>query len=215
MKIKWLGHAAFLITAESGTRIITDPYICNDKVRYGDIKEAADIVTTSHNHSDHNNVAAVKGSPKVLKDAGTAEVKGIEFTSIPSFHDESRGEKRGPNLIFCFDVDDIRVCHLGDLGHKLGAKETSQIGKVDVLLLPVGGFYTIDAAVATEVARQLAPRVVIPMHFKNDSCEYPIASVEEFLKGKDNVARLKTSEIELTRAKLPASTQIYLLQPAL
>ncbi len=162
MKIKWLGHSAFLITADNGTRIITDPYLPNEQLRYGEITESADIVTTSHEHGDHSNVAAVRGNPAVI--TATGEAKGIKFDGISVYHDDSSGSQRGGSTIFCFEVDGIRVCHLGDLGHPLSDDEVKAVGRVDVLLGPVGGVFTIDAAVATGLADRLAPRIVIPMH---------------------------------------------------
>lgn len=213
MKIKWLGHASFLITSDSGVRIITDPYEPNDRLRYGEIKESAEIVTVSHDHSDHGNVAAVKGNPQVVK--GDAEVEGIKFKGIPTFHDAAGGKERGKNTIFCFEVDGVKVCHLGDLGHELTAGQVAQTGAVDVLLLPVGGFYTIDASVASRVVEQLKPRIVIPMHFKNKKCGFPIAGVEEFLSGKKDVNQPDASEVELKAGELPEATQIIVLKPAL
>ena len=213
MKIKWLGHASFLITSETGTKIITDPYVVDERLTYGEIKESADVVTVSHEHTDHSNVAAVRGNPEVVK--GTAEVRGIEFRAISTYHDNSGGSQRGKNAIFCFGVDGIRVCHLGDLGHPLNDRQVADIGKVDILLLPVGGLYTIDAEVATRVCDRLKPRVVIPMHFRNDKCRFPIAGVDEFLKGKKNVSRLDASEAEFKSGELPATTKIVVLRPAL
>ncbi|HEY81842.1 MAG TPA: MBL fold metallo-hydrolase [Dehalococcoidia bacterium] len=213
MKVKWLGHAAFLITSDAGIRIITDPYARREDLSYGEIKEPADIVTVSHDHSDHGNIAAVRGNPAVVR--GTAEVKGIKLKGIPAYHDEVQGGKRGNNTIFCFEVDGVKVCHLGDLGHQLSAKQVAEIGKVDVLLVPVGGFYTIDATTATQVCRQLAPKVIIPMHFKTDKCAFPISGVDEFLKGKEKVSRLDTSQVEFKPGELPESTQIMVLKPAL
>jgi len=213
MNIKWLGHASFLITSDSGIRIITDPYEVGSGLSYGQIKESADIVTVSHDHSDHNNVAVVQGSPKVVR--GTANVKGIEFKGVPTYHDEAKGQQRGKNTIFCFEVDGIKICHLGDLGHQLSDKQVAEIGSVDILLVPVGGYYTIDDRVATEVCNQLNPRVVIPMHYKTAKCDFPIASVGEFLKSKGEVTRLDASEVEFKSGVLPSSTQIIVLQPAL
>lgn len=213
MKVKWLGHASFLITSDTGTKIITDPYATNDRLKYGEIKESADIVTVSHEHGDHNNVAAVGGNPGVVK--GTTEIKGIKFSGISTYHDKTGGGERGNNTIFCFEVDGIRVCHLGDLGHRLDDKEVAEIGKVDILLTPVGGFYTIDAKVATEVCSRLAPEVIIPMHYKNDRCGFPISSADEFLQGKAGVSRLDDSEVEFKQGELPATTQIIVLKPAL
>ena len=213
MKIKWLGHASFLITSDSGTKIITDPYIPDDRLHYGEINESADAVTVSHDHFDHGNVAAVKGSPQVVK--GDAEIKGIKFRGIATFHDSSGGKERGSNTIFCFEVDGVKVCHLGDLGHELTAEQAAQVGAVDVLLVPVGGFYTIDATVASKVAEQLKPKVVIPMHFKNSKCNFPIAGVEEFLRDKKDISQPDTSEVEFRAGEMPPTTQIIVLKPAL
>lgn len=213
MKVKWLGHASFLITSDKGTRIITDPYAVVQGLKYGEVKGPADIVTTSHEHSDHNNAASVQGNPQVVKDS--AEAKGMKFKAIPTYHDDSKGSQRGNNNIFCFEVDGVKVCHLGDLGHLLTGKQVAEVGKVDVLLMPVGGFYTIDAATATKIADQIKPRVIIPMHFKNERCEFPINPVDDFLKGKKNVTKMNSSEVEFKTATLPAPTQIIVLKPAL
>jgi len=213
MKIKWLGHAAFMITSDTGIKIITDPYKTDERIRYGEIKESADIVTVSHEHSDHNNTAAVKGNPEVLR--GTAKVKGIDFRGIPTFHDDAQGQQRGKNTIFCFEVEGIRVCHLGDLGHSLSDKQVAELGGVDILLIPVGGYFTIDAEVASQICHKLAPRIVIPMHYKTDKCFLPIAGVDEFLQGKKNIVRLSASEAEFKQGELPAQTQVIVLKPAL
>jgi L-ascorbate metabolism protein UlaG (beta-lactamase superfamily) len=210
MKIKWLGHASFLITSDSGTRIITDPYICGSGLRYDEIKEAADVVTVSHDHFDHNNVASVGGNPQVIKKPG--EAKGIKFEGVPTYHDASGGSERGNNTIFCMDIDGVRVCHLGDLGHPLSDQQVANIGKVDVLLIPVGGFFTIDAKVASEVCDRLSPRVIIPMHYKNEKCEFPISGVDDFLEGKGNVRKLDSSEAEFKAGALPAETEIVVLK---
>jgi L-ascorbate metabolism protein UlaG (beta-lactamase superfamily) len=215
MKVKWLAHASFLITSETGTKIITDPYNVGGGLSYGEIRESADVVTVSHEHGDHNNVAAVKGNPQVVKGAGAKEAKGIKFKGVSTYHDDAQGGQRGPNTIFCFEVDGMKVCHLGDLGHTLSDKEVAEVGKVDILLVPVGGFFTIDAKVATAVSSKLAPRVIIPMHFKTDKCAYPIATVDDFIKGKSGVTQPGASEVEFKQDKLPAATQIIVLKPAL
>ncbi len=215
MKIKWLGHASFLITSDAGIRIITDPYTTSERVTYDEIKESADIVTVSHEHGDHNNVAAVGGNPQVVRGAGTKEIKGIKFNGVPAYHDKASGSQRGNNNIFCFEVDGIRVCHLGDLGHQLGDKQAAELGKVDILFIPVGGNFTIDAQIATELYNKLAPKVVMPMHYKTERCSYPISPVDEFLQGKKSVSKLNVSEVEFKRGKLPATTQIIVLKSAL
>jgi L-ascorbate metabolism protein UlaG (beta-lactamase superfamily) len=213
MKIKWLGHASFLITSDEGLRIITDPYSVGGGINYGKIKEAADIVIVSHGHGDHSNTAAVKRNPEVITSSKTA--KGIDFKGTSSHHDENRGSQRGPNTTFCFTVDGIRVCHLGDLGHHLDSGQIAEIGEVDILLIPVGGFFTIDANLATQVCDKLNPKVIIPMHYKTAKCDYPIAGVEDFLKGRMNVRRLDSSEVEFKKAQLPAATETVVPRHAL
>ena len=241
MKVKWLGHASFLITSNGGIRIMTDPYTPGGLgLNYGEIKELADIVTVSHEHGDHNNVAAVRGNPKIIKDKTTwvipaaildtsyvrsripelrkdrEEISNIRFNAIHAYHDNADGKQRGKNTIFCFEVDGIRVCHLGDLGHMLSDKQVAELGSVDILLIPVGGNFTIDAKVATEVCGRLSPKVIIPMHYRNERCPiFPIAGVGEFLKGKKGIKKLDTSEAEFKQGELPATTQIIVLKPAL
>lgn len=212
LKIKWLGQAAFLITSSGDIRIITDPYTPSSRLNYGEINESADIVTVSHEHSDHNNVAGVRGNPEVVR--GTTEIKGIKFKAISSYHDASQGKERGNNTIICFEVDGVRICHLGDLGHLLSAQQVTEIGKVDILLIPVGGNYTIDANVASQTVDLLKPAVAIPMHYQTDKTTLPIAGVDEFLQGKKNVTRLDTSELGVKAGQLPAQTQIMVPKPA-
>jgi len=215
MKIKWLGHACFLLTSEEGLKIMTDPYSVGGGINYGKIQESADVVTVSHKHGDHSNVAAAKGSPAVVDTPGVKQVKGIEFSGISTYHDEAGGSQRGPNIIFCFDLDGMRVCHLGDLGHELDASQVGALGPVDILLVPVGGFFTIDAGAATKVCRDIGPKVVVPMHYKTAKCDYPIAGVDEFLKRRENVRRLDDSEAEFKKDQLPLATETVVLRHAL
>ena len=215
MKIKWLGHACFLITSRDGVRIITDPYAVGEGINYSPIKETADIVVVSHDHDDHSNVSAVKGTPQVVKGSGIKTARGIQFRGIATYHDTSQGTQRGPNTVFCFAIDDIRLCHLGDLGHVLSPRQVNEIGVVDVLFVPIGGFYTIDAPVASQVCDQLKPKIAIPMHFKTPDCAYPLAGVEDFLEGKKDVRQVENSEMDFEQERLPVATKIVLLQPAL
>ncbi len=213
MKIKYLAHAAFLITSDAGVKIVTDPYTPGGGIKHGEIKETADIVTVSHEHGDHNNTATVRGDPKILRAGG--EAKGIKFKAVSAAHDDQGGSQRGKDTIFCFEVDGIRVCHCGDLGHVLSEEQVKAIGKVDVLMMPVGGFFTIDAKTATKVGDQLKPKVIIPMHYKTERLDFPISGADEFTKGKNNVTRVSGSEIQLKAGSLPALMQIMILKPSL
>jgi L-ascorbate metabolism protein UlaG (beta-lactamase superfamily) len=218
MKIKYYGHAAFLITSDEGTKIITDPYepgAFGGQLSYGKIKDQADIVLTSHDHADHNYTKDLPGTPQVVKERGSKTLKGISMKGISTYHDPSKGSERGANTIFTFKINNIQVCHLGDLGHLLEDKELAEIGPVDILLIPVGGFFTIDPKEATRVAEQIKPRILIPMHFKTAKCGFPVAPVEDFLKGKANIKRPKTSEATFDKATLPQQMEIVVLEHAL
>lgn len=216
MKIKWLGHSCFLITTEAGVKILTDPYKSGSyegAVGYGKIEEPADIVLVSHEHEDHNSVESVPGSPVVIRGPGQHESKDIEFKGVATYHDRSQGRERGENTVFVFETDGIRVCHLGDLGHTVSKEHRSSIGEVDILLVPVGGFYTIDAAEATDVVETLDPGMVIPMHYKTDKLGFAIAGVDGFLEGKKGVKRQGSPEIEIV--KVEGERQVVVLDHAM
>ena len=214
MKVKWLGHSAFLITANDGTKIITDPYSDYAGIKYKPIDETADIVLASHKHGDHFG-GKVKGNPGTVVDAGSKVIKGIQIKGIATYHDTSKGRERGSNIVFCFTVDGLKLCHLGDLGHDLSDTEIAEIGPVDILMIPVGGLYTIDSNVAGKICDKIKPGVVMPMHYKTGKLEFPISGVEGFLKGKTGVKKLAASEVEFQPGKLPGAKEIIVLQHAL
>jgi L-ascorbate metabolism protein UlaG (beta-lactamase superfamily) len=211
MKIKWLGHSSFLLTSDKGTRIITDPYTPGQGLSYAPIGEAADAVTISHEHSDHNNEQAIKGNPKIIRGEGEAKVGGVAIKGVGSFHDGEKGSQRGKNTVFCFDIDGMNLCHLGDLGQMLNEKQIGEIGRVDILLIPIGGYFTIDAQQATAVVAALKPRLIFPMHFKTAKSNFPIAGVEPFLKDKARVQKSTQSETTVSQYDLPAEAEIRLL----
>jgi L-ascorbate metabolism protein UlaG (beta-lactamase superfamily) len=218
MVIEWLGHSAFLITSKGGVRILTDPYEAGSyggALGYRPIERACDIVTVSHDHPDHSGEKNLLGSPTVVKGSGSREVRGITFKGVPTYHDACRGKERGRNVAFVFEVDGLGICHLGDLGCPLSREEAESIGRVDILLCPVGGFYTIDAAEATTVMGLLRPRVCIPMHFKTEVLGFPIEGVDKFLAGKPNIRRAQGSTLEVTKEALPKETEIVVLKHAL
>jgi L-ascorbate metabolism protein UlaG (beta-lactamase superfamily) len=218
MKVKWYGHSAFLLTSSQGLKIITDPYEpggFGGAIGYGRIPDEANVVLVSHDHADHNHVKGLPGKPTVVNNSGAHSLKNLEVRGIAAHHDEGQGSQRGGNTIFCFALDGLQVCHLGDLGHIPTEQQIKQIGPVDLLLLPVGGVYTIDPSQATLTVQKLNPRVIIPMHFKTPRCGFPLASVEEFTKGKSSVKNPGVCEWELKRESLPLTPEIIVLQPAL
>jgi len=218
MDIEWLGHAAFLITLENGTRVLTDPYEAGykDLIRYGPIEVEADAVTVSHEHGDHNHVAGLPGGPQVVRGPGVHTAAGVTFEGLASFHDMVEGKERGPNTIFCFEAEGLRVCHMGDLGHPLDDDLIAALGQVDVLLLPTGGpRATLPLDDAREVRRRLSPGVTIPMHFKNDKCPFPVHTVDDFLSGEAGARKLNQTRIKVSRQTLPAQAEVWALEPAL
>lgn len=214
MLIKYLGHSAFLIKNKEGVRIITDPYSATRGIHYKPIDENADIVTVSHEHWDHNAVDSVGGNPVVVRGEGKRNIRGTTISGIPTFHDKKRGKERGKNTVFVLDTDGLRLCHLGDLGHKLDEEQISLIGSVDICLIPVGGYFTIDAKEAKEVIESIQPKVVIPMHFKTSAIDFPIAGVEDFLKDVERIKRVDSPEYEIEKDKLPPEREVVVLKPA-
>ena len=210
MRIKWFGHSSFLIENEKGIKIITDPF--DDTVGYKVPKIKANIVTVSHEHFDHNYVRGVRGRPVVFKGPVKRESHKMEFRGISSYHDSVFGAKRGPNIIFIIKVDGLNLCHLGDLGHILSVDKLNEIGPVDILFIPVGGFYTIDSNKATQIVEDIKPKIVIPMHYKTKAIKFSIDSVEPFISNKKNVKKIESNEFEVNKETLPNITQIYVLE---
>lgn len=214
MKIRYLGHSCFMLTESTGTTIVTDPY---GAIGYKMPPVRADAVTISHSHYDHNNLHAVKGSPAVFNEEGTYEIGGVDITAIKSYHDDKNGARRGENLIFKFRMDGLEICHLGDLGEECSSALLETILPVHVLLIPVGGKYTIDAEQAKEYVDRIMPAIVIPMHYKTKGLLLDIDKVDEFTDRfeSEEVEELEGSEIELFRDDISEdSTKIIVLERA-
>lgn len=221
LKLTWFGQACFLLESASGTRVLMDPIPAS--IGYTPPQGLrAEAITISHEHGDHNNVGLVTGKARVLRGLTPdgkgwvkvrERVKDVEIRSVPAYHDSSSGAERGLNTIFVFGVGGMRVAHLGDLGHALTDQQLADLGNVDVLLIPVGGFYTIDASQATRVVDQVRPRlVVVPMHYKTDALTIKeLATVEAFLAGKPSVRRVTGNVLPLSPVKTRPSAEIVVL----
>jgi len=220
-QLTWFGQSCFLLETAGGTRILMDPY--PKGIGY-EVPQGfkADVVTISHEHYDHNNVAFVNGKARVIRGL-TADKKGwtrvdeklkdVSIRSVGVYHDDQRGAARGLNTVFIFEVGGVRIAHLGDLGHVLNDDQLAAIGAVDVLLVPVGGKFTIDALKATHVIEQLRPRImVIPMHYKTDASTIKErAPLALFLEGKSNVRKETTNTIALSPMKARPAAEIVVL----
>ena len=208
MDISWLGHSCFLIRGRQST-IITDPF--PPGLGYSLGKPTAHIVTVSHQHPGHSYVQGISDKPRLVTGPGEYEISGVLIIGTATFHDAEGGRKRGKNTVYLMEIDDISVCHLGDLGHVLTAEQVEEIDNVDVLLLPVGGVSTINAAMAAEVVRQLEPKAVIPMHYKTPALNWDLEPVDKFLKEIGVKQATSQPKLSITKSSLPASTQVFLL----
>lgn len=217
MQISWKGQSCFQIIAtpnkNSQIKIVIDPF--SEEVGLRVPKLEADVLLVSHDHDDHNNVKAVSGSPFLISGPGEYEIKGVFVQGVPSFHDNSQGKERGQNTIYSLETEDIRICHLGDLGQdELTDDQLEKIGDVDILIIPVGGISTISAKEAVKIMAQIEPKITIPMHYQIPKAKSKLDGVDKFLKSLG----LKTivPQDKLTIKKKDISTEeakIIVLQP--
>ena len=208
MEISWLGHSCFRIRGSQVT-VITDPY--SPDMGYSLGKPKARIVTVSHQHPGHSYVQGVGGEPRLITGPGEYEIGGVLIIGLATFHDAENGSQRGKNTVYLMEIDEVSLCHLGDLGHMLTAEQMEELDNVDILLVPVGGVSTIGASVAAELARQLEPKVVIPMHYRTEALSWELEPVEKFLKEMGGEQVTPQPKLSFNRSNLPLSTQVYLL----
>ncbi len=182
MIINWYGHSCFKIASQGGhLTIITDPF--EKKIGLTPPRASADVVTVSHDHFDHNNVKAVSGDPLIINSPGEYEIKGARIIGCSSFHDQKQDPGKGLNVIYLIEMDKIRICHLGDFGQdKLTDEQLETIGQADILMIPVGGTYTINGREAAKITKQIEPSLVIPMHYKLPGLTVNLVGPEVFLK---------------------------------
>ena len=210
MDIIWHGHSCFKIKGKAAT-VLTDPFDPEATGLKLPKDLTADLVLSSHSHQDHNNVSVVPGDPLVLTGPGEYEVKGISVVGVQTYHDGVSGAERGKNTVFNLIVDGVHIVHLGDLGHQLTEEQLGEIGPCDILMIPVGGVYTIDAEEAAKVVAQLEPRVIIPMHYKVEGLKYELGEVELFLKQMGSEPQALVPKLSITKDKLPDETQVIVL----
>ena len=209
MEITWLGHSCFKLKGKQAT-LITDP--CSPELGYSLGKQTADVITVSHQHPGHSFIDVIGGNPRAVTGPGEYEIKNILIIGVATFHDNNRGSTRGKNTIYLIEMDEVAICHLGDLGHVLTDEHVEELGNVDVLLLPVGGVSTVNAPVASEIVRQLEPKIVIPMHYKTAAIKRELEPVDGFLKEIGAHDINPQAKLSIPKSSLPLSTQVVLLE---
>lgn len=196
MKLTWIGHACFKLEHNDYT-VIFDPYKDGSVPGLRNVREEADQVLCSHEHGDHSGRECV--------DRKAEKEYPFTISEIHTFHDEVKGAKRGSNTIYILEADGMRIVHMGDIGCELEPEQMDQLKNVDVMMIPVGGFYTIDAEQASALVRQVNPKVTIPMHFRKGNIGYSeISTVDDFLAGKENVVICESSSVDLNNIQKPA-----------
>jgi L-ascorbate metabolism protein UlaG (beta-lactamase superfamily) len=208
MEITYLGRSCFKIRGKQAT-VITDPF--SPEVGYSLGKQTADIVTVSHAHFDHSYTQGISGSPRILNRPGEYEVAGVLVIGLPSFHDREKGAERGANIIFVMEMEEVSICHLGDLGHPLSDAQVEEIGKVDVLMIPVGGVYTLNAQAAAATMRQLEPRIVLPMHYQAGLFSADLEPLDNFLRETSVHDLVPQPKLNVTKSNLPLTMQVVQL----
>ena len=208
MEILWLGHSSFRIRGREAT-VVTDP--CPPASGYNIGKPSADIVTISHPHDNHFYLKAIAGSPRVIQGAGEYEVHGAFITGVATYHDAQKGAARGPNTAYVIEMEDIKVGHLGDLGHTPSAEQAEELTGIDILLIPVGGQTTIDGAKAAEIVSLLEARIVIPMHYATEAFQGKLDPPDRFLKEMGATRLEPQPKLTVTRGTVPTDTQVVLL----
>ncbi|VVB72811.1 Beta-lactamase superfamily domain protein [uncultured archaeon] len=210
MIVTWMGHSCFLLQSAKGLKVLLDPFQ-EEEVGYALPDLEADIVTVSHDHGDHNNFQAAGCHSHLIRGPGRHIAKDLELRGIKSYHDGLHGKLRGANTIFCFMMDGISVCHLGDLGHILSARLVREIGPVDLLFLPVGGRYTIDSREAEEVRKLLGPKISVPMHYKTAALSFELDDASDFLRGHEILGPLENLELEKENLQTPGKRGLVVL----
>jgi L-ascorbate metabolism protein UlaG (beta-lactamase superfamily) len=208
LDVTWLGQSCFRLRGRSAA-VVTDPF---PPALGPKLKLEGNLVTVSHGHENHSHVPSVRDA-HVIEGPGEYEVAGVTVRGLATYHDAQQGAEHGRNTVYLIELDDVRVCHLGDLGHALDATTLEEIGNVDVLLVPVGGGRTLDGARAAEVVRQVEPRYVVPMHFGHPSIRAELAPVDRFLKEMGVAEAEAQPKLAVQASSAETEMKVVVLEP--
>ena len=210
MDVTWLGHGCFRLRGRNAA-VVTDPFPPSIGIKIG--KLDAQVVTVSHDHENHAYFAAVPNARYRINGPGEYEVAGVGVIGFDTYHDAQHGEVHGRNTVYLIELDDVRVCHVGDLGHRLDDDQLESLGNVDVLMVPVGGRTTMTAVQAAEVVRQVEPRVVVPMHFAIPGLKIDLEPVDRFLKEMGLTSAEPQTKLSIQAASGESETKVVVLEP--
>lgn len=208
MIIKYLGHSSFFIKSNKGTKILTDPF--DASLNYSPYQGAVDISTISHGHPDHNCISCLPKNTEIINSAGNFKFNDVTINGILSYHDKFQGTLRGNNIIFLIDIDNFRLCHLGDLGHSLNKEAIQNLGPIDILFIPVGGNITLDGKESSFLCKKINPKIIIPMHYKTPRIKMNLEGVDKFFKYMQNGKKHNSTYIEINE-KISTNNYVIIL----
>ena len=219
LTLRWFGHAFFLVTSSDGVRVAMDPF---GDIGYPVPEVAADVVTVSHEHGDHNGAERLAGPSAILRglkpggadwNSISYDLRDVRITALPAYHDNVEGRKLGLNTIVIIETGGLRLAHLSDIGHTLSEATLEAMGRIDILLVPVGGRFSIDGRQAREIMARLRPRITVPIHYKTPvTADWPIEDESTFLVGLDNVKRPDALAVSITPETLPARPEVWIMR---
>lgn len=213
MKLTWYGHSCFLITTSNGKRILIDPF--NQSIGYNNNFPEPDIVTLTHNHFDHSFLDNISDNAEIINEIGVFKFDFIDIEGIKSFHDKCNGIKRGPNIIYIFTLENLKICHLGDLGHIPSKLILEKLDNIDILLIPVGGHITLNGKEAAKMSKLISPKYIIPIHYKTFRSSLYLDDAKHFLISMKDIDKIKSNVLDISSLKFNSKNKVLFLSPPL
>ncbi|SFC80353.1 MBL fold metallo-hydrolase [Clostridium uliginosum] len=210
MKLTWYGHSCFLMTTCSGKRILIDPF--NDVIGYNNKFPQPDVVTITHKHFDHSYLNDIN-TTKIISQTGVFNFDFVHIEGIPSFHDKYNGLKRGPNIIYIFKIDNLKICHLGDLGHVPSELILQSLKNIDILFIPIGGHFSLNGLEASKISKLISSKYIIPMHYNTFKSSLYLDDAKNFLISMKNIRKINSNIIDTNTLKFDSKNEVLFLSP--